>query len=320
MAPSPKWMKYTLFAAGLYNLAWGLFVVLAPTFSFENSGLQKDGVPNVYPQLWQCIGMIVGVYGIGYILASSAPVRHWPIIAVGMLGKIFGPLGYVLGVIKGETPPGLLRTILFNDLIWWLPFGLILAHAYRSIITEAGAAPALPLGEALASAHASTGDSLAELTARRPALVVFLRHFGCTYCREALADLAKAKPKLDAAGVGLVLIHPATAAESARELAGTPLSDVPSLADPSGALYRAFGLGRGTPGQLFGPKAVARFWEAGVKGGHGVGVMVGDGLRMPGVFLVENGTILREFRHSSVADRPDYCEIAAAPQAAGVSA
>ena len=319
MAPSPKWMKYTLVVAGAYNLAWGLSVVLARETTFAYSGLQKDGVPNAYPQLWHCIGMIVGVYGIGYILASSDPVRHWPIIAVGMLGKIFGPLGYVFGVIRGETQPGLLRTILFNDLIWWLPFGLILGHAYRSIATEAGAAPALPLGEALASARANTGESLADLTAHRPALVVFLRHFGCTYCREALSDLAGARPKLDAAGVGLVLVHPATAHEAARELAGTPLSDVPAVADPSGGLYRAFKLKRGNPGQLFGPKAVARFWEAGVKGGYGVGVMVGDGLRMPGVFLVENGAILREFRHTSVADRPDYCEIAA-PQTVGVPA
>ena len=37
-----------------------------------------------YPQIWQCVGMIVGVYGVGYLVAASDPLRHWPIVLVGM--------------------------------------------------------------------------------------------------------------------------------------------------------------------------------------------------------------------------------------------
>ena len=29
--------------------------------------------------------MIVGVYGIGYIIAAGNPYKHWPIIFVGLL-------------------------------------------------------------------------------------------------------------------------------------------------------------------------------------------------------------------------------------------
>jgi hypothetical protein len=58
-------------------------------------------------------------------------VRHWPIVLVGFLGKVFGPIGYVDGVLRGEVPPGFGITIPTNDLIWWVPFGLMLAHAWR---------------------------------------------------------------------------------------------------------------------------------------------------------------------------------------------
>lgn len=127
----PRWMKVTLYAAGVYNLAWGSWVVFFPTLSFEYSGLQKPGPPLDYPQLWQCIGMIVGVYGTGYLASARNPIRHWPVILVGFLGKCFGPMGYVYGVLRGETEPGTIVTNIFNDLIWLPAFAWILCVAYR---------------------------------------------------------------------------------------------------------------------------------------------------------------------------------------------
>jgi small multidrug resistance pump len=123
----PVWMTRCLVAAGVYNLAWGALTVLWPGWLFSLTGLEP---PN-YPFIWQCVGMVVGVYGVGYLAASTDPVRHWPIVLVGFLGKIFGPMGYAMGVIRGEVPPAFGWTLPTNDLIWWVPFGLILLHAYR---------------------------------------------------------------------------------------------------------------------------------------------------------------------------------------------
>jgi hypothetical protein len=50
---------------------------------------------------------------------------------VGLLGKVFGPLGVAYGVIEKQTPIEAVATIIPNDLIWWIPFALILLHAYR---------------------------------------------------------------------------------------------------------------------------------------------------------------------------------------------
>lgn len=122
-----RWMKVTLRAAGVYNVAWGAWVLLFPLAYFR---MAEMPLPN-YPQIWQCVGMIVGVYGVGYWIAASDPVRHWPIILVGLLGKIFGPIGFLQLALRGDWPWLMGWTNITNDLIWWIPFTLILLHAYR---------------------------------------------------------------------------------------------------------------------------------------------------------------------------------------------
>ncbi|MHC5109584.1 MAG: alkyl hydroperoxide reductase [Planctomycetota bacterium] len=125
---TPRWMGICLFIAGAYNIGWGIFVVAFPKLPFRWMGLE----PPLYPSIWQCVGMIVGVYGVGYIAAGFDPARHWPIVLVGLLGKIFGPIGFVWTATHGELPWMMGWTILTNDLAWWIPFALILRHAYLS--------------------------------------------------------------------------------------------------------------------------------------------------------------------------------------------
>ena len=120
-------MKKILLLAGLYNLLWGAFVVLFPLKVFELINIE----PPRYPEIWQCVGMIVGVYGLGYIIAAKNPCRHWPIILVGLLGKIFGPIGFLIALNNDVFPVSFGINIIFNDLIWWLPFGLILYNTYQ---------------------------------------------------------------------------------------------------------------------------------------------------------------------------------------------
>jgi hypothetical protein len=114
--------------AGIYNVLWGAIVIIFPNLFFELAGMP---VP-LYPMIWQCVGMIVGVYGVGYWIAGDDPNRHWPIIFVGFLGKIFGPIGFIWYLIQGLMPLKWGMIIIFNDIIWWLPFALLLIGAYRN--------------------------------------------------------------------------------------------------------------------------------------------------------------------------------------------
>ena len=128
MTPAaPRWARYWLIAAAVYNLLWGAFIVLFPTTLFLWSEMD---VPR-YPSIWQCVGMIVGVYGVGYAVAAADPLRHWPIVLVGLLGKVFGPIGFLQAALTEQLPWRFGWTILTNDLIWWPAFGAILWHAFR---------------------------------------------------------------------------------------------------------------------------------------------------------------------------------------------
>lgn len=168
----PRWMYWVLIAAAVYNLAWGGLVMFFPLTPFRWAGLEP---PNCVP-IWQCLGMVVGVYGIGYAIAARDPLRHWPIVLVGLLGKVLGPIGFVWYAAHGELPWRFGLTILGNDLVWWLPFGLILYHALDRALQED--APVLPVSEALAQVRTAAGPTLAELSRPAPLLVVFFRHFG----------------------------------------------------------------------------------------------------------------------------------------------
>ena len=123
-----KIAKITLAVAAVYNIVFGAWAVLLPGSAFELAGLDQ---PN-YPEIWQCVGMIVGVYGIGYAIAARDPIRHWPIVFVGLLGKILGPIGFLAAVLQDRVPIEAGLIIVTNDLVWWPGFGIALWLAWRA--------------------------------------------------------------------------------------------------------------------------------------------------------------------------------------------
>ena len=127
MRKSPRPSRILLAAAG-YNIIWGASVVLFPQWFFLLGAME----PPRYPEIWQCVGMIVGVYGLGYGIAAWDPVRHWPIVLVGLLGKILGPIGFIFALVEGTFTLRAALTILTNDLIWWIPFTLLLWQAWKA--------------------------------------------------------------------------------------------------------------------------------------------------------------------------------------------
>ncbi len=305
---SPTWMRRCLAIAGVYNIAWGGAMAVAPVWTLKMLGVSPAG-KELWPQLWACIGMIVGVYGVGYLIASRDPARHWPIVLVGLLGKVLGPIGFVDAALRGLFPWSMGWTIVTNDLMWWVPFAMILWHAAKAAqpaLSEAG----VTLDEALDGLRDEQGRTLRALTDDRQTLVVLLRHAGCTFCKQTLADLADRQATIQSAGVGIVVVG--MSASSARLRAVGLQYGVSSavwIADPDRLLYRALELKRGSFLQLFGP----RVWILGILAamrGHGVGKLEGDGFQMPGAFVIHRGTVIRAYRHATAADRPDLGELA----------
>lgn len=267
--------------------------------------------PPRYPSIWQCVGMIVGVYGVGYLIASRDPVRHWPIVLVGTLGKVFGPIGFIWAASRGELPWSLGWTIITNDLVWWAPFGMILWTAMsesqlrlsptrdETLDAEAG------LSRVRVDGGHGVGSTLAELSTGQSLLVVFLRHSGCTFCRETLSDLRARRAEIESAGARIVLVHLGDDASARAFFGRYDLDDVSRVSDPDRLLYRAFRLPRGSFLGLFGPRVFFR-GVAAVLAGHGPGRLGGDGFQMPGAFVVRDGRVAGGRAHRDAAERRDY--------------
>ncbi|MEI8383116.1 MAG: hypothetical protein WCJ09_23560 [Planctomycetota bacterium] len=297
----PGWVPRLLMFAAVYNLVWGAFVILFPTLPFRLAGM----VPPNYPALVQGLGMIVGVYGIGYALAARDPVTQWPLVLVGLIGKLLGPIGFVYAASIGEFPWVSGLTIVANDLVWWLPFISILLHAAR-VSDSRLAVTESPLDEVLRRTRTVRGETLDEISHRQDLLLVCLRHSGCTYCREALADLARQSSAITAAGAYPVVVHMGTAADGEVMLRKFGCQGIDQVSDLGRHVYRALQLRLGTLAELAGWTTIWRTLFAGTIFRFGFGRILGSGLQMPGAFLIRDGRIVTAYRHRSSADRVNY--------------
>ena len=156
-----------------------------------------------------------------------------------------------------------------------------------------------------------TGETLAAL-AEKPLFLVFLRHFGCAFCREAVADLAEKRQAIEAGGTSLAFVHLGTEEKARWFFKPYGLLDVPRFSDPDGRLYESFGLVRAELRQYLNAESILRMLGALVRG-HFIGFPAGDIERMPGAFRVDQGKIQNAFRHKLVSDRPDYLSLAKLP-------
>jgi hypothetical protein len=119
MLPEPRrtWYRYSFLAAVVYNLVWGTVVILLPSSTLAQVGVETDAVGLLF---WQCIGMFVLVFALGYYALWREPERYAVFLAIALLGKIFGPIGFVYGAFYLDVlPKSLGWTIVTNDLIWW---------------------------------------------------------------------------------------------------------------------------------------------------------------------------------------------------------
>lgn len=83
-----------------------------------------------YPEIFACLGMVIGLYGILYLKVAVDPEREWLIAAVGLTGKLLGPVGFSALLLTGMWPLSSAVLILSNDLLWWIPFGLYLYDSW----------------------------------------------------------------------------------------------------------------------------------------------------------------------------------------------
>ena len=121
-----KFHRAVFAVAGVYNIAWGLYSVYDPQWLFRFARMPLM----IHPQIFACLGMVVGLYGVIYLEVARVPERGWLLAAVGLLGKILGPIGLAQLIWSGTWPKSTIVLCLTNDLVWWIPFSLYLYDAW----------------------------------------------------------------------------------------------------------------------------------------------------------------------------------------------
>ncbi len=296
---APRWMPMLLIAAGIYHLLFAAWACCWPNVYFDWIGCDR---PN-HPMLWRGLGFLSGAFGLGFLIAARSPIRHWPLVLIGFVKFNLVIITLVLGLMEGPLPREIVALVVIDDLVWWLPFASILwasaqAHAGRPPSGE----PPLDLRQAGERYKLSTGETLGEASREHTLVLVFLRHFGCTFTRRILRELEDLKAEADRHGARLVLVHMLAPGDEKVYL--HKKSDVARIADPMCELYRSFGLGKGGFLELFGPRVWIPLLAALLRG-CGVGHLAGDGLQLPGAFLFRDGEIVRAQRARTQADLPD---------------
>lgn len=153
----------------------------------------------------------------------------------------------------------------------------------------------------------NTGDDIYGLSMKSPVLLIFLRHFGCVFCQEALNDISERKSDIVKNNIQLVFVHMTDNEIAEKFFHDLGISKYQHISDPSKIYYQKFGLSSGNFSQLFGLKT----WVRGYSVTRSPDVnfttqSIGDSFQMPGIFLIENGSIVDSYIHKSASDKPDY--------------
>lgn len=147
--------------------------------------------------------------------------------------------------------------------------------------------------------------SLSSYWRMEPAVVVFLRYFGCPFCQGQVVKLRDERERFEEAGARIVLIGQGRPSDGVvfTERLRHPFD---CLVDPNRSAYRAYGLARATPAQVFGPPVALPFLRANLnretlqRGLHG-----GSFFQMPGTFVIDTeGVVRMAHRNRHVADTP----------------
>jgi hypothetical protein len=172
---------------------------------------------------------------------------------------------------------------------------------------------AAEMAAVLGEYRTETGRTLLALLDESPLLLIFLRHFGCSFCRQTLEDVSGLRGAIEAKGIRPVFVHLGTPERAKPYFDYFQLSDVERVSNPDASLHASsiFHLPRKNIFSHFFVPAVWKAWLRGSIRKHGIGMIKEDAEQMPGIFYLRDRAIVRAFRYKTIADEPDYLKIIA---------
>ena len=161
------------------------------------------------------------------------------------------------------------------------------------------------------------GDvELRERWERGPLVVMFMRHFGCAFCREHLNEMGRAFDDFQDAGADVVAVFQYDAQSTQKFCDGRKVP-FDCLGDPERTAYAEVSLGRGSAMQIVNPKVALRGLGAARHGAFAGLPRGGDVAQLPGTFVVDrDGRVVLAHYSASSADNPAVGDVLGAVRSA----
>jgi prostamide/prostaglandin F2alpha synthase len=163
---------------------------------------------------------------------------------------------------------------------------------------------------------------LGDLWSERPAVLVFLRHFGCVFCRQLAVDIHRHRHDFEDADVELVAIGFGTPEQGRAFLNGQNI-DLKLLLDPDRKVYELAGAKVATLNEVIGPLQIWRGLKATImsrvkQGSIAVhqGRIIGHAAQLGGVLVIApDGSVRYAYLSEESGDNPPAREVLAAARA-----
>lgn len=251
------------------------------------------------------IAVLYFALGFGIFLASYSLIDNWLILFVNLVKKVLILfVSIYFGVTQGVNAE--YATFVFLDsvvsiILLYQILDYIFVNKYDD--DDSSYPPSL---ESLKLARTNSGENLVELSHKNPLLLVFIRHFGCTFCRETVSEVSKIEEKIKRRGLTPVFVHLSDPSFGDEFFEKYFNHRVLHVSDPARRIYRALKIRRGNLWQLYGLPTWYRGFIAGFFKGHGgVSELEGDEMQLGAYFVLNKGEIVFSHHNQSASEEFD---------------
>lgn len=124
-----RWMTGLLWFVGGYNILAGFSMLVFYHEGYALLGIEKPSL--VLPI--QLVGVLVGLFGVGYWMVARDPAANRGVLLLGFWSKALGSVLGIYYVARGQLPPVFLVLLFFADIVYLLPFAIILRRIAKSV-------------------------------------------------------------------------------------------------------------------------------------------------------------------------------------------
>jgi small multidrug resistance pump len=108
--------------AALVDLVFGIWALFFPSSILDLFQVTQTG----YETWLRGLGLVDLLLALGFRYSGRRLQKAYPYIAIGLAVKVLVPVGWAFAVAGDQLTGRTLTLVIFDDLVWWIPFGLFL--------------------------------------------------------------------------------------------------------------------------------------------------------------------------------------------------